>query len=250
MGRRTPKRAAGRPLVILVLVLLGIAIAAPGLMPERPAPAAQLIATAAVAERIASWSVTVVTDSGEGSGVLIQHGGKQYALTAAHVIMAEDGTASKQVELVRFLGPTGSMRFEAKLLASSHPDTGHDLALLEVEGAFSLPHGGPVFVPGRPMFGLDVLHVGSYRGQMFPNSFATGSIAGLDRQLGDLPHRFDQVSAPAYPGSSGGGVYDREGRYLGQLQRGGDSTLHFIAPSRRVLAWAAEVGFAHLFNIQ
>ena len=55
---------------------------------------------------------------------------------------------------------------------------------------------------------------------------------------------FDQTSAPAFPGSSGGGIFltessgDNSGRYTGMLVRGAGETFNLIVPVRRMRKWA------------
>ena len=49
---------------------------------------------------------------------------------------------------------------------------------------------------------------------------------------------FDQTSCMGYPGSSGGGVYLRDGKCIGLLTRGAGPGLNFIVPTRRIVKWA------------
>ena len=49
---------------------------------------------------------------------------------------------------------------------------------------------------------------------------------------------FDQTTVAAFPGSSGGGVYLEDGRYVGMLVRGAGETFNLIVPVRRMQAWA------------
>ena len=57
---------------------------------------------------------------------------------------------------------------------------------------------------------------------------------------------YTETSIPAFPGSSGGGIFLKDGRYIGMLTRGAGETFNLIVPIRRLQAWAkrAEVEFA------
>jgi len=49
---------------------------------------------------------------------------------------------------------------------------------------------------------------------------------------------FDQTTVTAFPGSSGAGVFLRDGRYVGMLVRGSGETFNLIVPVRRMRSWA------------
>ena len=49
---------------------------------------------------------------------------------------------------------------------------------------------------------------------------------------------FDQTTVTAFPGSSGGGVFMKDGKYVGMLVRGSGETFNFIVPVRRMTKWA------------
>ena len=48
---------------------------------------------------------------------------------------------------------------------------------------------------------------------------------------------FDQTTVTAFPGSSGGGVFLTNGKYVGMLVRGAGETFNLIVPVRRMKAW-------------
>jgi hypothetical protein len=49
---------------------------------------------------------------------------------------------------------------------------------------------------------------------------------------------FDQTTVTAFPGSSGGGVYTKDGRLVGLVLRGAGETFNLIAPVRRIHDWS------------
>jgi len=51
-----------------------------------------------------------------------------------------------------------------------------------------------------------------------------------------------------YPGSSGGGVYTRDGKCIGLLVRGAGPGLNFIVPTRRMLPWAKKMKIEWAMN--
>ena len=204
----------------------------------------------AIYERLQQVSVKVIGGRGTGSGVLfcrrVAGEWKTFIWTAAHVVdglQEEDGSfghAHIYVEL-RCQGELISTKESpAKVIAYSDPDTGQDLALLEViENDFaywSAKFAGPEIQP----VGTPVIHVGCTAGLF--NSVSLGIISQTDRDLFDDGMMYDQTSSMAYPGSSGGGVYTRDGKCIGLLTRGIGPGLNFIVPMRRVWAWAKEKG--------
>jgi hypothetical protein len=89
--------------------------------------------------------------------------------------------------------------------------------------------------------GEPLLHVGSLLGQAGANSMTSGIMSQVGRVLslgsGDGTV-FDQTTVTAFPGSSGGGVFLRNGKYVGMLVRGSGETFNLIVPIRRMQKWA------------
>jgi len=152
---------------------------------------------------------------GQGSGVLLPSG---RVATNCHVV---EGGASYQVgrgkELVR-----------ATLYAE---DGDKDICLLDAKGitgkpaqlgkATGLKVGVPVYAVGAPM-GLEL-------------SLSDGIVA----QLRGGPPPFIQTTAAISPGSSGGGLFDGEGRLVGltTLYLAGGQSLNFAMP----VEWIGEI---------
>lgn len=241
--------------IVLLAAMLGTVLVSqpvPVPAPPQPPAAGRVDGVIELAERLQSQQVTVVTPGGQGSAVLFErtiNGRKyQFAWTAGHVVQDRAGVRADHVQLVRqhFTNGrrSGQTSVDARVMAFSDPQTGYDLALLRLDGRFEIRDSGVVFdLSGRvPPAGMGVYHVGSFLGLDGSCSFSLGVIAQSGRVLDGLPHEFDQITAPAFPGSSGGGVYDEDGNCIGLLVRGADATFGFVAPARLMREWAEEEG--------
>ena len=221
-----------------------------------------------VADHLQDISVTIKADNpngyggSEGSGTMIvrEVGGEKitFVWTAGHVvdhlrtvrtIINEEGQGVKVVE---FSDPTivkelvekgrrvGEMKMDARVIKFSDADNGEDLALLMVRARdyakagvnFRLEEEDANIVP----IGTRLFHVGSLLGQMGANSMTTGIISQVGRTLGKV--EYDQTTVTAFPGSSGGGVFLTDGRYVGMLVRGAGEGFNLIVPVRRMQRWA------------
>ena len=224
-------------------------------------------------QKLQDVSVTVKAGRSEGSGVIITRevsvgDSKEkinFVWTAAHVVASlrsvrntiEGGTPKKVVEfkdaqivkeLVEKGRRVGEIKMDAKVIKYSDADSGDDLALLLVrkrnfvdQNILFYPSNDPIPV------GTELYHVGSLLGQVGSNSMTRGIMSKVGRVLelgtGDGVV-FDQTSAPAFPGSSGGGIFltessgDNSGRYAGMLVRGAGETFNLIVPVRRMRSWA------------
>ena len=111
----------------------------------------------------------------------------------------------------------GTVQTEAKVLAYSDPEVGDDLALLEVlQDNFtdvSAEFDDSGNVPLK--IGTEIVHVGCTLGLYDSTSY--GIISQTDRDLIGTGKVFDQTSCMGYPGSSGGGVYLKNGKCVGLL---------------------------------
>jgi hypothetical protein len=217
-------------------------------------------------EALQNISVTVKTSGGTGSGVLMTRDGTNYVLTAGHVVDGvrkvqnyTDNASGERKRLTKF-DPVkvvrevikdgrsvGKMEIEAEVICFSSADYGDDLALLKLRD--KITDDSATFYAGSaiPGSGTPVSHVGSFLGQDGSNSFSEGKISQIGRMLND--HVFDQTSAPAFPGSSGGGVFmAATGEYIGTLVRGAGETFNLIVPVRRIKEWAKRQGVEFLFD--
>ena len=155
---------------------------------------------------------------GQGSAVVI---GPGRVVTNCHVL------ARSKVVMLR----KRNVMYEAKL---EHADTPRDLCILQVEG-FSAPA-----VEVRPVTDVKVgekaFAIGNPRG--YEVTLSEGLISGLRGEWKDGSHVL-QTTAPFSPGSSGGGLFDAEGRLVGitTLIRIDAQNINFAFPA----SWIAEV---------
>ncbi len=218
-----------------------------------------------VAQHLQNISVTIKSKNGynssEGSGVLVVRkiGDDEvtFVWTAAHVVdnlrevrevITESGSPRKVVEfkdaqIVREMVESGrrvgEIKMDARVIKYSNANTGHDLALLMVRaknygkdsGTFYLNDDDPI-IP----IGTNLYHVGSLLGQMGANSMTTGIVSQIGRTMDKM--EYDQTTVTAFPGSSGGGVFLTDGKYIGMLVRGAGEGFNLIVPIRRMLSWA------------
>jgi len=224
-----------------------------------------LAADRKVAEHLQDISVTIKSESGytksEGSGVLIIRNieGQKitFVWTAAHVVdnlrtvrevIDEDGRPRKVVEfkdaqivkeLVEAGRRVGEIKMDAAVVKYSNADTGHDLALLMVRAKDYGKEGAGFYLDKKETIvpiGTQLFHVGSLLGQMGANSMTTGIVSQVGRIMDKV--EFDQTTVTAFPGSSGGGVFLTDGRYVGMLVRGAGEGFNLTVPIRRMISWA------------
>jgi hypothetical protein len=206
-----------------------------------------------ISDHLQEASVTIISNGGEGSGVIFTRGGKQYVWTAGHVV-AHNRHVSKQgvttfddVSVVRPIVEHGELigltLVHAAIIKFSNPDKGRDLALLKLTDGV-LPASSVQFYLGQaiPPNGTPLFHVGSLEGfSEGANSLTTGIMSFVGRPYQNI--LYDQVSVTAFPGSSGGGVFLQEdGRYIGMLVRGSGETFNLIVPVREMIRWSKENG--------
>lgn len=216
-----------------------------------------------VAEHLQDISVTISSvdrySRSEGSGVLIvrEVDGQNvtFVLTCAHVVdnlrnvrtvirggqtvqVVEFSPVQIVKELVESGRKVGEVRMTADVIQYSDADTGEDLAVLMVHAKdysksstdFYLNNKSPI-VP----IGTDLFHVGSLLGQFGSNSMTNGIMSQVGRVRNKV--EFDQTTVTAFPGSSGGGVYLKDGTYVGMIVRGAGEGFNLIVPMRRIIRW-------------
>ncbi len=212
-----------------------------------------------VAQYLQNISVTIRAGNAEGSGVITNVNGVNYVWTAGHVVAhlrktrtIIDGSGSPKVvvefddaEVVKVLvedGRTvGQMRFNAEVLRYSDADHGEDLALLRVRKKNLTPERVHFYLDKKiPAIGTPLFHVGSLLGQDGSNSMTSGIVSQQGRVFNGTI--YDQTTCAAFPGSSGGGVYLQDGRYMAMIVRGAGETFNLVVPIRRMHNWAKKVG--------
>ena len=214
-----------------------------------------------------SVSVTVVTEEGSGSGVIrVRKMGNDdisFVFTAAHVvdslrtvknvIDSKTGTPRLLVEfddakVVRTLiedGRTiGRSEVDARVVKFNQEE---DLAVLQVRQKNYAKAAVQFYLESAPpRLATPVVHVGSLLGEMGSNSVTLGIISQHGRLIESKV--FDQVTATAFPGSSGGGVFLYDGRLVGQVLRGAGENFVLIGPVRRTVQWAKDAGIEWAVN--
>jgi len=224
--------------------------------------ATPLLADNKVAQHLQDISVTIRAGGSEGSGVIktreFEGSSVNFVWTAAHVVdglrsvktvIAPDGTERKQVtfedcaivkELVEDGRRVGELKMDARVIRYSEKE---DLALLQIRKKGFVKASVQFYLdPNIPPIGTPVYHVGSLLGQAGANSMTSGIVSQIGRVIDQSP--YEQLSCSAFPGSSGGGVYLQDGRYVGMVVRGAGETFILTVPVRRIQAWAVKAKIA------
>ena len=175
--------------------------------------AGQALTLAQIAEQQSPTVVTITTEDGFGSGVIVEATG--LIVTNLHAIQ---GSLSVEVRL-----SNGDVYDDVTVSAV---DQRRDLALIRIRG-FGLPSasfGDSELV--RP--GDSVILIGAPEG--LEQTVSNGIVSAL-RDSGD-GYRFIQTTAPASPGSSGGGMFNESGELVGIVtsQFTAGQNLNFAVP--------------------
>lgn len=215
---------------------------------------------AELADHLQNISVTIGAAGSQGSGVTFSRDGQTYVWTAGHVVDGlrstrdvidpKSGSNRKLVEfadakVIKMLiedGRTvGRVEFDAEVIRYSDSDNGEDLALLRVRKKNFATDSVVFYLDEKlPPLGTQLFHVGSLLGSMGSNSMTTGIVSQHGRLIGKTV--YDQISCTIFPGSSGGGVYTTDGRYVGMVVRGAGETFGLCVPVRRMKDWATRAG--------
>lgn len=220
-----------------------------------------------VADYLQEISVTIRAESrysgSEGSGVLISRKiegeNVTFVWTCGHVVdnmrrirtiikggvpvkVVEFGDVQIIKELVEEGRRVGEIKMDATVVKYSDADDGEDLALLMVRAKDYAKDSANFYLSddhhGIVPIGTELFHVGSLLGQRGSNSMTAGIVSQVGRTLGKV--EYDQTTVTAFPGSSGGGVYLQDGKYMGMLVRGAGENFNLIVPVRRMVRWASE----------
>ena len=228
-----------------------------------------------VAQHLQDVSVTIRAAYCEGSGVIVTRtiGNKKvnFIWTAAHVVaglrkvesvVTPDGTERKIIsfddcslvkELIEGGRKVGEVKMAAVVIRYSAKE---DLALLQIRKFNFISANAEFYLeetssgePKIPRIGSALFHVGSLLGQAGCNSMTSGIVSQIGRVYPGIGKEvFDQTTVAAFPGSSGGGVYLEDGRYIGMLVRGAGETFNLIVPVRRMLRWAKSANVEWALN--
>ena len=236
-----------------------------------PSPCSGGTALAGVPDDLQQISVTIKAGDAQGSGTIVTRkigdDTVSFIWTAGHVvdnlrvvrkvITADGGTrVTRRVpgrrrssrNSSRRGGASGRRSWTPRSSSSRDADFGEDLALLMVRRT----NAYPLSVSAKfktdvnyvPAIGVELSHCGSLLGQFGANSYTEGVLSQVGRTLemkGANVKVFDQVTAVAFPGSSGGGMFLKaNGEYVGMLTQGVMKLqgFNFIVPVRRIHAFA------------
>ena len=143
--------------------------------------------------------VTIITDGGSGSGVIIN--AKGYVLSAYHVV---DGVNKIQVQF------SSGIKLDAKVLAYDKPN---DVVLLDINGSGF--HALPVDTLDDTKLGAEVVTIGTPAEIDLGQSVASGILSGkrmMDKKV------YLQADIAVSPGNSGGPLLNSEGQIIGIVQ--------------------------------
>ena len=213
-----------------------------------------------VAQHLQDISVTIKSNNSEGSGVLFTRKDSKgnninLVWTAGHVVdglrstrevISSDGSKKTIVEfqdakvIKQILEDgriIGRLELDAEIIKFSDSDNGQDLALLRLRKKNFVDSTVVFYLDKKiPELGTELYHVGSLLGSVGANSMTSG----IYSQHGRLINKtiFDQTTVIAFPGSSGGGVFQKDGKYLAMLVRGSGEAFNLVIPIRRIVEWA------------
>lgn len=240
-------------------LLAGFALIAALILPISSQAADTTTSVKDVSAHLQDISVTIRSGQAEGSGIIFTRKDSagqtvNFVWTAAHVVadlrterrvVSPDGGERTLVEfqdahiiknLVEDGRLVGTLQIAAEVVRYSDADTGEDLALLRVRKKNFIQSTTTFYTGEIPSLGTELYHVGSLLGEMGANSMTSGIYSQTGRLINKTV--FDQTTVAAFPGSSGGGVFLHDGRYIGMLVRGAGETFNLIVPVRRMQAWA------------
>lgn len=212
-----------------------------------------------IAKHLQDISITVKAGGSSGSGVIFTRTNSNnetvnFVWTAAHVIrslrserevIASDGSKRTIVEfqdaklykiLIEDGRTVGNLEMNCEVIKYSDSENGQDLALLKLRKRSFIKESVRFFLEDKILEpGVEILHVGSLLGTEGANSLTSGIISQNGRLINKLI--YDQFTASSFPGSSGGGLFLHDGRYVAMLTRGAGETFSLGVPIRRIKEW-------------
>jgi S1-C subfamily serine protease len=205
------------------------------LCPLAPAANAQEVKKE-VLDHIRSVSVSIEWQGQcHGSGTIFDKEDETWCLTANHVVEAAKG---RHMRVSQYLQRSKPISVNAEV---AYQDKCTDVALLKL--------GKGVFGPGAKFFkdcckpggeppevDTPIVHCGSMAG--LHHTITRGYLVALDRDLQGLlengPRKADQADLTGSYGSSGGGVFLTDGRFIGMVYAGIPQRIVFFVPIRRM----------------
>lgn len=172
-------------------------------LPETVIPRVQPVAAANLSELIGSAEhscVTVLTDGGHGSGVIVSTEG--HVLSAYHVVQG--------VNRIDVLFSDG-LKQEAKVVSF---DVANDVVLLDISGSGFKPL--PIGHADKLKLGVELITIGTPAEVVLGQSIAKGILSGRRSFAEGV---FLQTDMSVSPGNSGGPLIDPSGTIVGIVQR-------------------------------
>ena len=203
--------------IVIGALLLGVGFLTPSLAlaAEGALPVERQSTATDVFDKNSPAIVTILTPSGFGSGVLVDPSG--VIVTNLHVV---EGDVSAKVTLAN-----GDIYDDVRVVAV---DARRDIIVIKIAG-FQLPTV-ELGDSDTVAVGEAVYAIGSPRG--FALTISDGIISGKRPSPGDEGSQVLQITAAISPGSSGGGLFDGDGRLVGVTTSGipGGGSLNFAVP--------------------
>jgi len=164
--------------------------------------------------------VTIITDAGHGSGVII--GREGWVLSAQHVV---DGTNRVEVQF------SDGLRQDASIL---YANVEYDVVLLDIAGSGYRPL--PLAINDSTGIGDEVVTIGTPADVALGQSASKGILSGK-RKIADKVYL--QTDVAVNPGNSGGPLLNAQGEVIGIVQSKlvgkGIEGLGFAVPIERVM---------------
>lgn len=218
-----------------------------------------------IPEYLENIAVKIKVNQGSGSGVAFTRkdwtgtNDITFIWTAAHVckrsenlfsmlFFGQHGTNTPVIDHVQILlnlydkdgELCGSTNRMARIIKYSDDENGQDLAILVLDGPYFNTNSVIFDLSGKPKrIGTKVISVASPYG--FTDTYSEGNISMVGLSTVDI-NVFDQTSCVVFPGSSGGGIFDTNGVYIGMITVTAGPNINFMIPMRRIHAWAKREG--------
>jgi len=154
-----------------------------------------------IIEDVIQSVVTIKTDSGQGTGFIINENG--YIITNAHVIADDKGYLAENIRAITYKEGTKPVQF-----IGYNGDL--DLALLKVSGRYSVLELGD---SDDVQVGERVIAIGNPLGLGF--SVTQGIVSGVHRTGPNNLAAYIQTDTALNPGNSGGPLINKKGEVIG-----------------------------------
>lgn len=193
-------------------------------------------------QSVRETTVTIYVDGGRGTGNVakIDKNGNTWILTAAHVT---EGSKTVKVAIIEKDEDEGTVVTEtyhhADVMVESVDE---DLALLKLRKKnFGK---AVVFSDKKPKLDESVALCGTFMGT-HEKVITTGRVQAFNVKGLHKNTKYDMATMTCYRGCSGGGVWNKDGKYVGMFVALAGNNLAYYIPNHRIKKWADanKVGF-------